>query len=233
MRVDLRREFIEELCYPAAMQCHLRERLPPWNFPRTPSSLAPSAIVQRTGCFAVSRLGGMIRSGSNSHTMPSSQPSRSLRLGGFRNSTSVSRAATTCCIDIVENRFVGLKSRGCRPHLHAAHIDLARGPSHGPRGASSTGPVRNVQTPGSSTTDKEREFLEDAIISSQKHVNGYVRCQVYKGAFTVVGCFFATKKLYDMFESSMDEIGEFTGFINVQAIRLKKYSKKEEMGERA
>jgi argininosuccinate synthase len=64
-----------------------------------------------------------------------------------------------------------------------------------------------------------------------------VRCQVYKGAFTVVGRFSATGNLYDMSESSMDEIGDFeptdtTGFINVQAIRLKKYGKmKEEMGE--
>ena len=64
-----------------------------------------------------------------------------------------------------------------------------------------------------------------------------MRCQVYKGAFAVVGRFSATEKLYDMSESSMDEIGDFepgdaTGFIRVQAIRLKKYGKKkEEMGE--
>ena len=47
-----------------------------------------------------------------------------------------------------------------------------------------------------------------------------------------------TEKLYDMSESSMDEIGGFepsdtSGFIAVQAIRLKKYgSMKEEKGEK-
>lgn len=83
----------------------------------------------------------------------------------------------------------------------------------------------------------EREFLEDSIVSSQKLVNGSVRCRAYKGTFTVLGRWSETSKLYDASESSMDEIGDFapsdtTGFISVQAIRLKKYGKaKEEAGE--
>lgn len=74
-------------------------------------------------------------------------------------------------------------------------------------------------------------------MASQKHVNGSVRCRVYKGSFSVLGRWSDTEKLYDMSESSMDEIGNFepcdtTGFISVQAIRLKKYGKKkEEMGQ--
>jgi argininosuccinate synthase len=148
-------------------------------------------------------------------------------------------------IDIVENRFIGLKSRGCYETpgltcLRAAHIDL--------EGLVMDREVRALRDQfvtfnyakilyNGQYFSPEQEFLRETIISSQKHVNGYVRCQVYKGAFTVVGRFSATGNLYDMSESSMDEIGDFeptdtTGFINVQAIRLKKYGKmKEEMGE--
>ena len=83
----------------------------------------------------------------------------------------------------------------------------------------------------------EREFLEDSIKASQKDVNGSVRCRAYKGMFTVLGRWSDTAKLYDESESSMDEIGDFapsdtTGFISIQAIRLKKYGKaKEESGK--
>lgn len=74
----------------------------------------------------------------------------------------------------------------------------------------------------------EREFLESSITASQKSVNGQVRCRAYKGLVSVLGRSSETEKLYDMSESSMDEIGDFspaetTGFINVSAIRLKKY----------
>lgn len=45
---------------------------------------------------------------------------------------------------------------------------------------------------------------------------------------SILGRSSETEKLYDMTESSMDEIGDFqpeetTGFITVSAIRLKKY----------
>ena len=59
-------------------------------------------------------------------------------------------------------------------------------------------------------------------------MNGKVRCRVYKGSFSVLGRSSDTEELYDMSESSMDELGGFepehaTGFIAVQAIRLKKW----------
>jgi argininosuccinate synthase len=49
-----------------------------------------------------------------------------------------------------------------------------------------------------------------------------------QGYFLFLGRSSETEKLYDASESSMDEIGAFspadtTGFISVQAIRLKKY----------
>ncbi|KAI7242440.1 hypothetical protein KC365_g3167, partial [Hortaea werneckii] len=83
----------------------------------------------------------------------------------------------------------------------------------------------------------EREFLEESIAVSQKNVNGSVRCRAYKGMCYIMGRWSETEKLYDESESSMDEIGDFqpqdaTGFISVNAIRLKKYGKaKEERNE--
>jgi len=79
----------------------------------------------------------------------------------------------------------------------------------------------------------EMEFLSACITASQKNVNGAVRCRAYKGNFIVLGRWSDTEKLYDASESSMDEIGDFepsatTGFIEVQAIRLKKYGKARE-----
>lgn len=82
----------------------------------------------------------------------------------------------------------------------------------------------------------EREFLQGSIDASQKSVNGRVRCKVYKGTFSIEGRS-SPSKLYDMSESSMDEIGDFdpsetSGFITVSAIRLKKYgAMKKEAGE--
>ncbi|RPA80420.1 argininosuccinate synthetase [Ascobolus immersus RN42] len=139
-------------------------------------------------------------------------------------------------IDIVENRFIGIKSRGCYETpgltiLRSAHIDL--------EGLVLDKEVRALRdqfvTIGYSKIlynglyfSPEREFLEGSITASQKTVNGQVRCRVYKGGFHVLGRSSETSNLYSMEESSMDELGgldvsDSTGFIKVQAIRLKKY----------
>lgn len=148
-------------------------------------------------------------------------------------------------IDIVENRFIGLKSRGCYETpgltiLRTAHIDL--------EGLVMDREIRALRdqfvTIGYSRIlynglyfSPEREFLEASIVESQKPVNGQVRLKLYKGNCFVVGRSSKTSRLYDMEESSMDEIGSFEpsetgGFIKVQAIRLKKYGEaKKEAGE--
>ncbi|KAK1078996.1 argininosuccinate synthetase, partial [Friedmanniomyces endolithicus] len=143
------------------------------------------------------------------------------------------------------NRFIGLKSRGCYETpgltmLRSAHIDL--------EGLTMDREIRALRDQFVTFAyakilynglyfSPEREFLETSITASQKSVNGAVRCRVYKGMFSVVGRWSDTEKLYDESESSMDEIGDFqpqdtTGFISVNAIRLKKHGKaKEEKGE--
>lgn len=153
----------------------------------------------------------------------------------FLTANAIARRNGVGRIDIVENRFIGIKSRGCYETpgltiLRSAHIDL--------EGLVLDREVRALRdqfiTVGYSRVlynglyfSPEREFLENSIAASQKTVNGTVKCRVYKGYFTILGRSSATEKLYDMDESSMDIIGglepiDSTGFINVQAIRLKK-----------
>lgn len=148
-------------------------------------------------------------------------------------------------VDIVENRFIGLKSRGCYESpgmelLRSAHLDL--------EGLVLDREVRALRDQFVSFNfskllynglwfSAEREFLSASLAASQKDVNGVVRCSAYKGKMNILGRSSGTAALYDASESSMDEIGDFnpadtTGFIGVQAIRLKKYGKaKMERGE--
>lgn len=162
----------------------------------------------------------------------------------FLTANAIARKHGVGRVDIVENRFIGLKSRGCYETpgltcLRAAHIDL--------EGLVMDREIRALRDQfvtfhyakllyNGLYFSPEREFLEDSITSSQKTVNGSVRCRVFKGMFSVLGRWSETEKLYDESESSMDEIGDFapsdtTGFITVNAIRLKKFGKvKEEQG---
>jgi argininosuccinate synthase len=164
----------------------------------------------------------------------------------FLEANAIARRHGVGRIDIVENRFIGLKSRGCYETpgltcLRSAHIDL--------EGLVLDREVRALRDQFVTFNyakilynglyfSPEREFLEQSITASQKSVNGQVRCRVYKGSFVVLGRSSETEKLYDASESSMDEIGAFapcdtTGFISVNAIRLKKYGEaKQAKGER-
>lgn len=149
-------------------------------------------------------------------------------------------------IDIVENRYIGLKSRGCYDSptmtiLRLAHIDL--------EGLVMDREVRALRDQFVTFTwskllynglyfSPEREFIESSILASQDRINGTVRLRVYKGSVSVLGRSSDTEKLYSAEESSMDSLEDFsptdtTGFIGIQAIRLKKYGMmKEESGEK-
>ncbi|KAJ5595208.1 Argininosuccinate synthase [Penicillium hispanicum] len=164
----------------------------------------------------------------------------------FLTANAIARRNGVGRIDIVENRFIGIKSRGCYETpgltcLRAAHIDL--------EGLVMDREVRALRDQfvtfnyskllyNGMYFSPEREFLESSITASQKSVNGQVRCRAYKGSVSVLGRSSETEKLYDMSESSMDEIGDFspaetTGFITVSAIRLKKYGQmKADAGEK-
>ena len=164
----------------------------------------------------------------------------------FLAANAIARRHGVGRVDIVENRFIGLKSRGCYETpgltmLRSAHLDL--------EGLVLDREVRSLRDQFVTFNyskilynglyfSPEREFLEASIVASQKHVNGEVRCRCYKGGMSVLGRSSETEKLYDANESSMDEVEGFEpsetgGFIGVQAIRVKKYgAMKAEKGER-
>ncbi|POR32399.1 Argininosuccinate synthase [Tolypocladium paradoxum] len=139
-------------------------------------------------------------------------------------------------IDIVENRFIGLKSRGCydTPGLtiaRLAHVDL--------EGLVLDSKVRELRDQFCTLSwsrqlyngmyfTPEREFIDNSIVFSQQNVNGQVRMMVYKGSAYVLGRSSESSNLYSMEDASMDSLETFspmdtTGFIAIEAIRLKKY----------
>lgn len=121
-------------------------------------------------------------------------------------------------IDIVENRFIGLKSRGCYDSpamtiLRLAHLDL--------EGLVLDGKVRSLrdqfvthnwseQLYNGMYFSPEREFVESALVFAQKRVNGEVRLRLYKGNAYVLGRASKTEKLYSAELASMDTITDFS-----------------------
>ncbi|GJQ85105.1 hypothetical protein Trydic_g20237 [Trypoxylus dichotomus] len=137
-------------------------------------------------------------------------------------------------IDIVENRFIGLKSRGVYETpagyiLHAAHLDLELF-------CLDKEVYRLVQIYRDRLSDyvyngfwfsPESNYVRRCIAMAQENVTGTVKLQLYKGQVTVLGrsSLFST---YNEDLVSMDKHSNFspedaTGFINIQAIRLKEY----------
>jgi len=140
-------------------------------------------------------------------------------------------------VDIVENRFIGVKSRGCYESpgatiLRVAHMDL--------EGMTLDRNVRAMRDQFITREfsqilyngfffSPEREFITAAIPASQKTVNGFVRLKLYKGNVIVEGRD-SDEGLYDAKFSSMDEMGGFeptatSGFIDISSIRLKAWAR--------
>ncbi|EIN09447.1 argininosuccinate synthetase [Punctularia strigosozonata HHB-11173 SS5] len=139
-------------------------------------------------------------------------------------------------IDIVENRFIGVKSRGCYESpgatiLRVAHMDI-EGLTldrnvRALRDQFVTVELGRILYNGHFFTP-EREFVTAAIPASQRTVNGVVRLKLYKGNVIVEGRD-SDEGLYDAKQSSMDELGGFeptdtTGFIQIESIRIKKWA---------
>ncbi|KAG6886100.1 argininosuccinate synthetase [Termitomyces sp. T159_Od127] len=139
-------------------------------------------------------------------------------------------------IDIVENRFIGVKSRGCYESpgatiLRVAHVDL-EGLTldrnvRALRDQFVTIELSRILYNGHFFTP-EREFVTSSIPTSQRTVNGVVRLKLYKGNVVVEGRE-SSEGLYDEQQSSMDELGGFeptdtSGFIQIESIRIKKWA---------
>ncbi|KAI8884078.1 argininosuccinate synthase [Backusella circina FSU 941] len=142
-------------------------------------------------------------------------------------------------IDIVESRFIGVKSRGCYETpggtiLRTAHKDLEGltldGQLRATRDQNITIPYGRALYNGQYFSP-ECEFLSKSIAFTQANVTGDVKVKLYKGNTVIEGRVARGPGalLYDMQESSMDEQGGYNpedanGFIKIHSIRLKKWT---------
>ncbi len=138
-------------------------------------------------------------------------------------------------VDMVENRFIGIKSRGVYETpggeiLFAAHRDL--------EGVAMDKEVMRLRDMLAAKFSEliyngfwfspEMDFLMAAFNKSQEGITGKVVLSLYKGNVMPIGRTSPTS-LYDQELSSMDIEGGFdavdsTGFININAIRLKAHN---------
>lgn len=138
-------------------------------------------------------------------------------------------------VDMVENRYIGIKSRGVYETpgatiLWAAHKDI-----EGIAMDKEVMHLRDGLIPKFSELiyngfwySPEMDFLMAAFNKSQEAIDGKVLLSLYKGNTIILGRYSPTS-LYDQEFSSMEIEGGFdatdsTGFININAIRLKAHN---------
>ncbi|MBT0666933.1 argininosuccinate synthase [Novosphingobium profundi] len=136
-------------------------------------------------------------------------------------------------LDLVENRFVGMKSRGmyetpggeiyARAHRGIEQITLDRGAAH----------LKDELMPKYAELiyngfwfAPEREMLQAAIDHSQEKVNGTVRLKLYKGLASVVGRKSPNSLYSERHVTFEDDAGAYdqkdaAGFIKLNALRLR------------
>ncbi len=140
--------------------------------------------------------------------------------------------------DIVENRYVGMKARGCyetpagfvmmKAHRAIESITLDRDAAH----------LKDEMMPRYAELiyngywwSPERKMLQAAIDETQSYVNGDVKLKLYKGNVTVVG----RRSPDTLFDESIatfeDDAGAYdqkdaAGFIKLHALRLRTAAKK-------
>ena len=135
-------------------------------------------------------------------------------------------------VDIVENRFVGMKSRGVYETpggtiLHVAHRGIEQLVLDGPSML-----LRDEIMPKYASLiynglwfSPEREMLQSMIDTSQKNVTGEVKVKLYKGSCSLIGRR-SPKSIYNegivTFEASNSyDQKDADGFIKLNALRLK------------
>ena len=137
-------------------------------------------------------------------------------------------------LDLVEGRFVGMKSRGIyetpggtlllEAHRGIESITLDRGAMH----------LKDELMPRYAELiyngfwfSPERTMLQAAIDASQAHVTGTVRLKLYKGSVTVVGRRSDNDSLFDASIATFeDDAGAYDqkdaeGFIKLNALRMR------------
>jgi len=137
-------------------------------------------------------------------------------------------------LDIVENRYVGMKSRGCyetpggtimlKAHRAIESITLDREVAH----------LKDELMPKYATMiyngywwSPERKMLQQMIDASQVTVNGEVRVKLYKGSVSAVGRKSESNSLFDEAIATFeDDAGAYDqkdaeGFIKLNALRMR------------
>ena len=137
-------------------------------------------------------------------------------------------------LDLVENRYVGMKSRGCyetpggtvllKAHRAIESLTLDREAAH----------LKDELMPRYASLvyngywwSPERQLLQGLVDASQRHVNGEVRVKLYKGGVSVAGRRSRTDSLFDeriaTFESDAGAYDQkdATGFIKLNALRMR------------
>ena len=137
-------------------------------------------------------------------------------------------------VDIVENRFVGMKSRGCyetpggtvmlRAHRAIESITLDRESAHL---KDSLMPKYAELIYNGYWWSPERLALQTLIDNTQEHVNGDVRLKLYKGNVIVAGRRSDSDSLFDASIATFeDDAGAYDqkdaeGFIKLNALSLR------------
>ena len=137
-------------------------------------------------------------------------------------------------LDLVENRYVGMKSRGCyetpggtimlRAHRAIESITLDREVAH----------LKDELMPRYAELiyngywwSPERRMMQTMIDASQTAVNGWVRMKLYKGNVIIVGRDSKTDSLFDSHIATFEEDQgaynqtDAAGFIKLNALRMR------------
>ena len=137
-------------------------------------------------------------------------------------------------LDLVENRYVGMKSRGCyetpggtimlKAHRAIESICLDREVAH----------LKDELMPRYASLiyngywwSPERKLLQTLIDGSQRGVNGGVRLKLYKGNVAVVGRDSKSDSLFDPTIATFEEDrgaydqADASGFIRLNALRMR------------
>lgn len=188
-------------------------------------SVAPEAAPDKASYIELSYEKGDIVAIDGERMTPAQVLSKLNQLGG---ANGIGR------LDIVENRYVGMKSRGCyetpggtlmmKAHRAIESLTLDREVAH----------LKDELMPRYASLiyngywwSPEREMMQKMIDASQEHVNGEVRLKLYKGAVSAVGRRSATDSLFDeKIATFEDDAGAYNqkdaeGFIKLNALRLR------------
>ena len=135
--------------------------------------------------------------------------------------------------DIVENRYVGMKSRGCyetpggtimlKAHRAIESLTLDREVAHL---KDDLMPRYALMIYNGYWWSPERQMLQTAIDQSQLMVNGKVRLKLYKGNVIVAGRQSADSLFDESIATFEDDAGAYNqadaeGFIKLNALRLR------------